>query len=72
MGLDPLSYLREALAGLFTLGEKPTTEQLVVGGAVAGLNPSPIENSGFPREEFSWFQSDPGIVVQPPSPGRAG
>jgi hypothetical protein len=28
------------------------------------LNPSPIENSGFPREEFSWFQSDLGIGIK--------
>src|SRR5262245_39884315 len=41
MGLDPLAYLREALAGPFTLGEKPTTERLVVGGAVAGRGVQP-------------------------------
>jgi transposase len=28
LGIDPLVYLREALAGLFGLGEKPTAEQL--------------------------------------------
>jgi transposase len=26
--LDPLAYLREALVGLFALGDKPTAEQL--------------------------------------------
>src|SRR5262245_57276237 len=29
LGLDPFVYLREALPGLFALGEKPTTEQLL-------------------------------------------
>jgi transposase len=29
LGIDPLGYLREALPGLFTLGEKPTTGQLL-------------------------------------------
>jgi transposase/uncharacterized coiled-coil protein SlyX len=29
LGIDPFAYLREALPGLFALGEKPTTEQLV-------------------------------------------
>ncbi len=29
LGLDPFAYLREALPGLFALGEKPTTEQLL-------------------------------------------
>jgi hypothetical protein len=28
LGIDPFAYLREALPGLFALGEKPTTEQL--------------------------------------------
>ena len=28
LGIDPLAYLREALMGLFALGEKPTAEQL--------------------------------------------
>jgi transposase len=28
LGMDPLAYLREALPGLFGLGEKPTAEQL--------------------------------------------
>ena len=28
LGVDPLAYLREALMGLFALGEKPTAEQL--------------------------------------------
>jgi transposase len=28
LGLDPLAYLREALMGLFALGDKPTAEQL--------------------------------------------
>jgi transposase len=28
-GIDPFGYLREALPGLFALGEKPTTEQLL-------------------------------------------
>jgi transposase len=28
LGLDPFAYLREALPGLFALGEKPTAEQL--------------------------------------------
>jgi transposase len=28
LGLDPLGYLREALPGLFALGDKPSTEQL--------------------------------------------
>lgn len=28
LGIDPFAYLRDALPGLFTLGEKPTTEQL--------------------------------------------
>ena len=28
LGIDPFAYLREALMGLFALGEKPTTEQL--------------------------------------------
>jgi transposase len=28
LGMDPLAYLREALMGLFALGEKPTAEQL--------------------------------------------
>ena len=27
--IDPFAYLREALPGLFALGEKPTTEQLL-------------------------------------------
>jgi hypothetical protein len=27
LGIDPLVYLREALAGIFARGEKPTTEQ---------------------------------------------
>jgi hypothetical protein len=26
--MDPLAYLREALMGLFALGEEPTAEQL--------------------------------------------
>jgi hypothetical protein len=29
LGLDPFVYLREALLGLFALGEKPTAEQLM-------------------------------------------
>jgi transposase len=29
LGIDPLLYLREALPGLFALGEKPTAEQLL-------------------------------------------
>ncbi len=29
LGIDPFAYLREALPGLFALGEKPTTEQLL-------------------------------------------
>ena len=29
LGIDPFAYLRETLPGLFTLGEKPTTEQLL-------------------------------------------
>jgi transposase len=29
LSIDPLAYLREALPGLFTLGEKPTAEQLL-------------------------------------------
>ncbi|QJW94692.1 IS66 family transposase [Frigoriglobus tundricola] len=29
LGLDPFAYLREALPGLFALGEKPTVEQLL-------------------------------------------
>lgn len=29
LGIDPLGYLREALPGLFALGEKPTAEQLL-------------------------------------------
>jgi transposase len=29
LGIDPFTYLREALPGLFALGEKPTTEQLL-------------------------------------------
>ena len=29
LGLDPFAYLRDALPGLFALGEKPTTEQLL-------------------------------------------
>jgi transposase len=29
LGTDPFAYLREALPGLFALGEKPTTEQLL-------------------------------------------
>jgi transposase len=29
LGIDPFVYLREALPGLFTLGEAPTTEQLL-------------------------------------------
>lgn len=28
LGLDPFAYLREALPGLFVLGEEPTAEQL--------------------------------------------
>ena len=28
LGIDPFGYLREALMGLFELGEKPTAEQL--------------------------------------------
>jgi transposase len=28
LGIDPFAYLREALPGLFSLGEKPTAEQL--------------------------------------------
>jgi transposase len=28
LGIDPFIYLREALPGLFALGEKPTAEQL--------------------------------------------
>ena len=28
LGIDPFVFLREALLGLFALGEKPTTEQL--------------------------------------------
>jgi transposase len=28
LGIDPLAYLREALMGLFALGERPTAEQL--------------------------------------------
>jgi transposase len=28
LGMDPFAYLREALPGLFALGEKPTVEQL--------------------------------------------
>ena len=27
LGIDPLAYLREALQGLFALGEEPTAEQ---------------------------------------------
>jgi hypothetical protein len=29
LGIDPFAYLREALPGLFALGDKPTTEQLL-------------------------------------------
>ena len=29
LGIDPFAYLRDTLAGLFALGEKPTTEQLL-------------------------------------------
>ena len=29
LGIDPQAYLREVLPGLFELGEKPTTEQLL-------------------------------------------
>ncbi len=29
LGIDPFAYLRETLPGLFALGEKPTTEQLL-------------------------------------------
>ena len=29
LGIDPFAYLRGALPGLFALGEKPTTEQLL-------------------------------------------
>ena len=29
LGLDPFAYLREALPGLFALGEQPTAEQLL-------------------------------------------
>ena len=29
LGIDPFAYLREALTGIFALGEKPTTEQLL-------------------------------------------
>jgi len=29
LGIDPFVYLREALPGLFALGEKPTAEQLL-------------------------------------------
>jgi transposase len=29
LGIDPFAYLREALPGLFALGEKPTTEQVL-------------------------------------------
>src|SRR5262249_38296415 len=28
LGIDPLAYVREALMGLFGLGERPTAEQL--------------------------------------------
>jgi hypothetical protein len=28
LGIDPLGYLREALEGVFALGEEPTKEQL--------------------------------------------
>jgi len=28
LGIDPFAYLREALPGLFALGEKPTAEEL--------------------------------------------
>ena len=28
LGIDPFAYLREALPGLFALGEQPTAEQL--------------------------------------------
>jgi hypothetical protein len=28
LGIDPFAYLREALPGLFALGEEPTAEQL--------------------------------------------
>src|SRR5262245_1577592 len=29
LGIDPFAYLREALPGLFALGEKPAAEQLL-------------------------------------------
>jgi hypothetical protein len=29
LGIDPFAYLREALPGLFAVGERPTTEQLL-------------------------------------------
>lgn len=29
LGIDPFAYLRDALPGLFALGEKPTAEQLI-------------------------------------------
>jgi transposase len=29
LGIDPFAYLREALPGLFALGEKPGAEQLL-------------------------------------------
>ena len=29
LGVDPFAYLRDALPGLFALGEKPMTEQLL-------------------------------------------
>ena len=29
LGIDPFAYLREALPGLFALGEKPAVEQLL-------------------------------------------
>ena len=28
LGMDPFAYLKEALPGLFALGDKPTAEQL--------------------------------------------
>jgi hypothetical protein len=31
LAIDPFAYLRDALPGLFALGEKPTVEQLLDG-----------------------------------------
>ena len=50
LGIDPFAYLREALPGLFALGEKPTAEQLL-GVAAGSVAVAPDAGPTHPRRD---------------------